>query len=52
MERCRETIRSKGYPRPPFAYSPAVKFGSWVFASMQMATDYENGIVQEARIPY
>ena len=52
MERRRETISSKGYPRPPFAYSPAVKFGSWVFASMQMATDYENGIVQEARIPY
>jgi enamine deaminase RidA (YjgF/YER057c/UK114 family) len=29
-----------------------VKFGSWVFPSMQMATDYQNGIVSEAVIPY
>ena len=52
MEQRRKTITSKDYPRPPFAFSPAVKFGSWVFASMQMATDYKNGIVGEARIPY
>lgn len=52
MERQREIITSKGYPRPPFAFSPAVKFGSWVFGSMQMATDYQYRIVPEAHIPY
>ena len=52
MERRRETITSKDYPHPPFAFSPAVKFGRWIFASMQMATDYKNGIVGEAAIPY
>ena len=52
MEKRREIITSRGYPRPPFAYSPAVKFGSWVFASMQMATDYKTGIAREAQIPY
>jgi enamine deaminase RidA (YjgF/YER057c/UK114 family) len=48
----REIIDPKEFPHPPFHYSPAVKFGSWVFASMQMATDYKSGIVNEARIPY
>ena len=52
MERRREIVTSKGYPRPRFAFSPAVKFGSWVFGSMQMATDYQYGIVPEAHVPY
>ena len=52
MRQHRETVKPKDIPYPPFAYSPAVKFGSWIFASMQMATDFQNGVVPEARIPY
>ncbi|MBI2360324.1 MAG: hypothetical protein HYV04_15735 [Deltaproteobacteria bacterium] len=52
MAERRQRIAPTGYPRPPFAYSPAVRFGSWVFSSMQMATDYENDIAPEARLPY
>ena len=52
MERRRETIAPAGYRRPPFAYSPAVRFGPWVFASGHMATDYQNGLAPEARLPY
>jgi len=50
MQWRREIIDPKEFHHPPFAYSPAVKFGSWV--SMQMATDYKTGIVDEARRPY
>lgn len=52
MAERRQRIAPESHPQPPFAYSPAVRFGSWVFASMQIATDYKNGIVPEARLPY
>ena len=52
MAQRRQRIAPESHPQPPFAYSPAVRFGSWVFASMQIATDYKNGIVPEARLPY
>lgn len=52
MAERRQRIAPESYPQPPFGYSPAVRFGSWVFASMQIATDYKNGVVPEARLPY
>src|SRR5258708_6372066 len=52
MPRRRERIAPAAHPQPPFAYSPAVRFGPWVFGSMQMATDYAQGILPECRLPY
>jgi enamine deaminase RidA (YjgF/YER057c/UK114 family) len=46
----RQTIWPEGFARPPFAYSPGVRAGGWVFASAQMATDLVNGLDPEARI--
>lgn len=48
----RESIAPDWYTKPPFAYSPAVRFGSWIYPSQLFAADYGSGLDADARLPY
>ena len=43
-----ETIRSDA-PRPLAHYNEAVRYGAWIFAAGQIASDYKTGVPPEAR---
>ena len=45
----REVIRPPGFATPHPSFSPAVRYGRWVFVSGIMATDFADGIAPEAR---
>lgn len=45
----REIITPAGVPLPSPTFSAGVKFGRWMFASGQLATDYQRGLVPEVR---
>lgn len=46
----REIIRPADFPVPHPTFSPAVKYGRWLFVSGVMATDFANGLLPGARI--
>ena len=45
----REIVRPQGQPVPHPTFTPALKYGRWVFLSGVMATDFATGIAPEAR---
>lgn len=46
----REIIRPAGFPVPHPTFSPAIRYGQWLFVSGVMATDFENGLAAKARV--
>ncbi len=45
----REIIRPEGMPIPHPSFTPALRYGNWLFTSGLMATDFATGIAPEAR---
>jgi enamine deaminase RidA (YjgF/YER057c/UK114 family) len=45
----KRVIRPSWYIGPKIVFSPAVVFNRWVFASGQLASDFELGLIPEAR---
>ena len=43
----RQIIRPAEMPVPHPTFTPALRFGRWVFVSGAMATDFANGLVPE-----
>jgi enamine deaminase RidA (YjgF/YER057c/UK114 family) len=46
----REAIWPGDIPRPLMPYSPVIKAGGWVFVAGQLASDFETGVPDEARV--
>lgn len=46
-EKKRTIVKPKNLPVPDADFSPAVRYGDWVFTSAMMATDYKNGLLPE-----
>lgn len=45
----REIIRPRGVPVPHPSFTPALRFGRWVFASGAIATDFVSGLAPEVK---
>lgn len=45
----RQIVRLAGVPVPSPSFSPAVRFGRWVFVSGLLATDFRTGLAPEVR---
>ena len=45
----REIIRPEGIPVPHPTFTPVIRYGSWVFISGMLASDYRSGLAAETR---